>query len=42
MWRDRPQHDISILSEAQAVLADMLALFEASDKGHYEAMMKIV
>jgi wobble nucleotide-excising tRNase len=36
-----PEHDLSVLSEAPAVLADMLALIEANDKGHYEAMMKI-
>jgi len=36
-----PEHDLSVLSEAPAVLADMLALIEANDKGHYDAMMKI-
>jgi wobble nucleotide-excising tRNase len=36
-----PEHDISVLSEAPAVLADMLALIEANDKGHYNAMMQI-
>ena len=36
-----PEHDLSVLSEAPAVLTDMLALIEANDKGHYEAMMKI-
>jgi hypothetical protein len=31
-----------VLSEAPAVLSDMLALLEANDKVHYDAMMKIV
>ncbi|MFB9127108.1 hypothetical protein E2553_39990 [Paraburkholderia dipogonis] len=36
-----PEHDLSVLSEAPAVLADLLALIEANDKGHYDAMMKL-
>ncbi|MEM5316513.1 AAA family ATPase [Paraburkholderia sp. JHI869] len=37
-----PEHDLSVLSEAPAVLSDMLALLEANDKAHFDAMMKIV
>ncbi|WP_175692142.1 AAA family ATPase [Burkholderia ambifaria] len=36
-----PEHDLSVLSEAPAVLTDMLALIEENDKSHYDAMMKI-
>ncbi|MEM5312332.1 AAA family ATPase [Paraburkholderia sp. JHI869] len=37
-----PEHDLSVLSEAPSVLSDLLALIEANDKPHYEAMAKIV
>lgn len=33
------EHDPSILSETQSVLADVLALIEATDKGHYDGMI---
>ncbi|SKC83322.1 Wobble nucleotide-excising tRNase [Burkholderia sp. CF099] len=36
-----PEHDLSVLSEAPAVLADVLTLIEANDKNHYDAMLKI-
>ncbi|MEX3960477.1 hypothetical protein [Trinickia sp. EG282A] len=37
-----PEHDLSVLSEAPAVLTDLLALLRANDKQHYDAMMGIV
>ncbi|RQS50242.1 AAA family ATPase [Burkholderia sp. Bp8986] len=37
-----PEHDLSVLSEAPAVLTDLLALLQANDKQHYDAMMAIV
>lgn len=41
MEQVEPDHDLSVLSESPAVLTDMLALIEANDKHHYDAMMKI-
>ncbi|QGS32351.1 ATP-binding protein [Cupriavidus metallidurans] len=35
-------HDLSVLSEAPAVLTDLLSLIQTNDKDHYEAMMKII
>ncbi|WP_284454511.1 ATP-binding protein [Cupriavidus campinensis] len=35
-------HDLSVLSEAPAVLTDLLGLIQTNDKDHYEAMMKII
>uniref|UniRef100_E1TJ75 Protein CR006 P-loop domain-containing protein n=1 Tax=Burkholderia sp. (strain CCGE1003) TaxID=640512 RepID=E1TJ75_BURSG len=37
-----PEHDLSVLSEAPAVLTDLLALVRANDTQHYDAMMAIV
>lgn len=37
-----PEHDASILAETPQVMADLLALIEKEDKGHYEEMMKVV
>ncbi|CAH2904734.1 MAG: unnamed protein product [uncultured Paraburkholderia sp.] len=37
-----PEHDLSVLSEAPAVLTDLLALVRANDAQHYDAMMAIV
>lgn len=37
-----PEHDTSILVETPQVMADLLALIKAEDKGHYEEMMKVV
>ncbi|MBC8745348.1 MULTISPECIES: ATP-binding protein [Paraburkholderia] len=37
-----PEHDLSVLSEAPAVLADLLTIIERNDKKHYEAMMALV
>ncbi|SDC54096.1 Wobble nucleotide-excising tRNase [Cupriavidus sp. YR651] len=35
-------HDLSVLSEAPAVLTDLLGLIQTNDKDHFEAMMKII
>ena len=37
-----PEHDLSILSETKAVLADVLALIEATDPGHFRGMRDLV
>ncbi|VVE88151.1 ATP-binding protein [Pandoraea bronchicola] len=37
-----PEHDISILSEAPAVLADLLRIVETNDKKHFDAMMALM
>ncbi|AQV96563.1 hypothetical protein BJN34_22105 [Cupriavidus necator] len=42
MEQVEPDHDLSVLSEAPAVLTDLLGLIQANDKHHYEAMMKII
>ncbi|MFH2134362.1 MAG: AAA family ATPase [Pseudomonadota bacterium] len=34
------EHDLSILSETSAVLADVLELIETTDKGHYDGMIE--
>lgn len=34
-----PEHDLSILSETPKVLANVLELIEAVDKGHYDGML---
>lgn len=36
-----PEHDLSVLSEAPAVLADVLALIKRNDEKHYDAMMAL-
>ncbi|MDR6467560.1 wobble nucleotide-excising tRNase [Paraburkholderia graminis] len=36
-----PEHDLSVLSEAPAVLADLLALIKRNDERHYDAMMAL-
>ncbi|AIV68207.1 AAA domain protein [Burkholderia pseudomallei MSHR62] len=36
-----PEHDLSVLSEAPAVLADLLVLIKRNDEKHYEAMMAL-
>jgi wobble nucleotide-excising tRNase len=36
-----PEHDLSILSEAPAVLADLLGLIKRNDEKHYDAMMAL-
>jgi len=37
-----PEHDATLLGEAQAVLADLLELIKSEDVKHYEAMMSLV
>ncbi|MDT8320996.1 MAG: AAA family ATPase [Xanthomonadales bacterium] len=37
-----PEHDPSVLGEAQAVLADLLALIRHEDAAHYDAMVALV
>lgn len=37
-----PEHDPSALSEAQAVLTDLLALIQHEDAAHYDAMLALV
>lgn len=37
-----PEHYLSVLSKAPAVLTDLLALLRANDKQHYDAIMAIV
>lgn len=37
-----PQHDLSMLSEAQAVLQDLLSLIKAQDEKHFLAMESLV
>lgn len=37
-----PEHDLSLLSEAQAILKDLLELMKAEDKDHYSAMETLV
>ena len=37
-----PEHDLSVLSEAQAVLKDLLNLMESEDKEHFSAMRSLV
>jgi wobble nucleotide-excising tRNase len=37
-----PEHDLSALGEAQAVLADLLALIQHEDAAHYDAMVALV
>lgn len=37
-----PEHDLSLLSEAQPVLLDLLEMMEAVDKGHFDGLVKIV
>lgn len=37
-----PEHDPSLLGEAQAVLADLLELIRAEDPQHFEAMVKLL
>lgn len=36
-----PEHDLSVLSEAPAVLADLLAIIANNDRKHYDAMMAL-
>lgn len=36
------EHDLSALSEAQAVLRDLLALIKSEDATHYEAMVALI
>lgn len=38
----QPEHDLSILSETQAVLCDVLELVRANDQPHYDAMVEVV
>ncbi|GAB7545545.1 ATP-binding protein [Cupriavidus sp. 8B] len=42
MEQVEPDHDLSVLSEAPAVLADLLGLIQTNDKNHYDAMMRII
>lgn len=37
-----PEHDLSILSETPKVLANVLELIEAVDKGHYDGMIAAI
>jgi wobble nucleotide-excising tRNase len=37
-----PGHDLSLLSEAPAILKDLLALIRAADVAHYERMLAVV
>ncbi len=37
-----PEHDLSLLSEAQAILKDLLELMKAEDGAHYSAMETLV
>lgn len=37
-----PEHDLSILSETPKVLANVLELIEAVDKGHYDGMLAAI
>jgi wobble nucleotide-excising tRNase len=37
-----PEHDLSLLSEAQAILKDLLDLIESQDKDHFSAMKSLV
>ena len=37
-----PEHDLSLLSEAQAVLKDLLMLMQSEDAAHYSAMGSLV
>jgi wobble nucleotide-excising tRNase len=37
-----PEHDLSLLSEAQAILKDLLDLIESQDKDHFNAMKSLV
>lgn len=37
-----PEHDLSILAETQAILRDVLALIEETDKEHYDRMLAVV
>ncbi len=37
-----PEHDLSLLSETQPVLRDLLELMEAVDKEHYDGLIKVV
>ncbi len=37
-----PEHDASILVETPQIMADLLALIKAEDKGHHEEMMKVL
>ncbi len=37
-----PEHDLSLLSEAQAILKDLLELMKAEDGAHYTAMETLV
>lgn len=37
-----PEHDLSLLSEAQAVLKDLLELMKAEDAAHYSAMESLM
>ncbi|MFM0009199.1 AAA family ATPase [Paraburkholderia sediminicola] len=36
-----PEHDLSVLSEAPGVLADLLELIKRNDEKHYDAMMAL-
>ena len=37
-----PEHDLSLLSEAQAILKDLLDLVQSQDESHYSAMVSLV
>lgn len=37
-----PEHDLSLLAEAQPVLLDVLELMKTVDKDHYEGLEKLV
>lgn len=37
-----PEHDLSLLSEAQAILKDLLSLMESQDSDHFNAMKSLV
>ena len=37
-----PEHDLSLLSEAQSVLQDLMELINQADPGHYAAMVSLI
>ena len=37
-----PEHDLSLMSEAHAILKDMLALMQSEDGNHFSAMVQAI
>ncbi len=37
-----PEHDPSLLAESESVLVDLLDFIKSQDRGHFEAMVKLV